>query len=651
MRNAQSLSLLLLAIFAIFTFVLKVNSAKATVVICPEGYTCTPINQSAVMCPAGYTCEPINNSQKNSTVIYGTDASRDSCYIFTKNLWRSADGMNDDVYNSGSDVYQLQSYLLSIGYNIPSISSGKYAKGQVYDEDTIIAVKKYQTSKGIPSTGFVGPLTRASLNASCKTEQVLTNSSLSVQASYNKNTGKIDVSWEKYTGDFDYYQLFLGNDTLNRESQLNSQNIDKNLTSYSASVPDSFVDIARKGEQSSDYFFVKVNPVKNNRIGGTSAIYGKSNYFPIKLNSSVSTSPLPSNSPLASTPTVFARLVSANEDRVGTWTVFAPSSGNINSKNSDWKWVLNISVPSNSNLMLKRITIKHNISGEIWSTGYNNYLQNGEKLYDGYNEHPYPLVVVMNGLQLNKEYDQTLMTKPLSAGNNEFVLYGQAEYTSFVGGKIVVEFNDGTSVSNTIASSNIRQGDAYELSATPSPTPTNTPGSNCPAGYTCTYPTVTPTPTPMQSPGQPSVSFVYPRASETWNVGDTKNVSWSYANFNTTASGDKFVELQLLPQDGRAPVVLGTYTYPYSYQPLNIYTKTSTGRDAWLPGQYKLRIACKSTNIDGFRTCAETVPGYITIPPTPSPSPTTGSTIMQKSSGADLHASIWSAIEEYNRTR
>jgi hypothetical protein len=131
-------------------------------------------------------------------------------------------------------------------------------------------------------------------------------------------------------------------------------------------------------------------------------------------------------------------------------------------------------------------------------------------------------------------------------------------------------------------------------------------------------------------------------------LGETKNVSWTYNNFGSSMSGEKYVELQLLPQDGRAPVVLGTYTAPYGYQPLTIYTKTSTGRDAWLPGEYKLRLVCRATNIDGFRNCRTDVPGYITVK---APMPTPTSTPVSVNPNNDLNAAIWSAVEEYNRGR
>lgn len=71
---------------------------------------------------------------------------------------------NLTVGSTGSDVVALQTWLIANGYSIPSIASGAAAKGY-FGSQTLAAVKAYQTAKGIPSTGFVGPLTRGALNA------------------------------------------------------------------------------------------------------------------------------------------------------------------------------------------------------------------------------------------------------------------------------------------------------------------------------------------------------------------------------------------------------------------------------------------------------------------------------------------------------
>ncbi|MCX6716261.1 MAG: peptidoglycan-binding domain-containing protein, partial [Candidatus Taylorbacteria bacterium] len=72
-------------------------------------------------------------------------------------------GSNLSVGSTGPGVVALQTALMSAGYNIPSIASGAASKGY-FGSQTQAAVKLYQAANGVPSTGFVGPLTRAVLN-------------------------------------------------------------------------------------------------------------------------------------------------------------------------------------------------------------------------------------------------------------------------------------------------------------------------------------------------------------------------------------------------------------------------------------------------------------------------------------------------------
>lgn len=75
-------------------------------------------------------------------------------YTFSSNL---------TVGSTGPAVTALQTALMSAGYNIPSIASGAASKGY-FGSQTQAAVKLYQAARGIPNTGFVGPLTRGALN-------------------------------------------------------------------------------------------------------------------------------------------------------------------------------------------------------------------------------------------------------------------------------------------------------------------------------------------------------------------------------------------------------------------------------------------------------------------------------------------------------
>jgi peptidoglycan hydrolase-like protein with peptidoglycan-binding domain len=64
---------------------------------------------------------------------------------------------------TGAQVSELQSWLISKGYDIPAISSGAAQKGY-FGQQTKAAVQKFQAANGVPSTGFFGPLTMAKVN-------------------------------------------------------------------------------------------------------------------------------------------------------------------------------------------------------------------------------------------------------------------------------------------------------------------------------------------------------------------------------------------------------------------------------------------------------------------------------------------------------
>jgi peptidoglycan hydrolase-like protein with peptidoglycan-binding domain len=71
--------------------------------------------------------------------------------------------VNLSVGRSGADVIALQTALINAGFTIPSIVAGTAQKGY-FGAQTRAAVMLYQASRGIPNTGFVGPLTRGALN-------------------------------------------------------------------------------------------------------------------------------------------------------------------------------------------------------------------------------------------------------------------------------------------------------------------------------------------------------------------------------------------------------------------------------------------------------------------------------------------------------
>lgn len=99
-----------------------------------------------------------------SDIIAGSD-----CYTFTRYL---------GLGSSGEDVVVLQTFLKEKGFLTlaPSEAAGYYG------ESTWSAVRAYQTSVGIPATGYVGPITMAKLNSECLPVPATTFSIISVES-------------------------------------------------------------------------------------------------------------------------------------------------------------------------------------------------------------------------------------------------------------------------------------------------------------------------------------------------------------------------------------------------------------------------------------------------------------------------------------
>jgi peptidoglycan hydrolase-like protein with peptidoglycan-binding domain len=107
------------------------------------------VKAADVMCPAGYTCVLTQPTQTPPPIV---DTSVSSCIKLYVNL--SVGSTNS------SDIKKLQNFLISNKY-LSGIASG------VFDQDTKSAVIKYQEKVGVPTTGFVGPITRKEINESC----------------------------------------------------------------------------------------------------------------------------------------------------------------------------------------------------------------------------------------------------------------------------------------------------------------------------------------------------------------------------------------------------------------------------------------------------------------------------------------------------
>jgi len=85
----------------------------------------------------------------------------------------------------------------------------------------------------------------------------------------------LNISWTPYSGDFDYYYLFLGNKLAGGSSLSPNQNISKINVSFTANNLSEVIKeiIANSGgktaEQIKDSYYIEIDAVKNDRVGGS----------------------------------------------------------------------------------------------------------------------------------------------------------------------------------------------------------------------------------------------------------------------------------------------------------------------------------------------------------------------------------------------
>ncbi len=140
------------AVILLLAFV--VTSSAQAQIVCPAGYTCTPITH-VQNCPDGYVCTPI------------TTQSQTNCYNFTVSL---------KIGDQNKNVNDLVNALVDQGFLNRSdvFQGGKVVP--VFDEKVAAAVtafqEKYASEILTPNsldhgTGYFGPFTRSKMNKLC----------------------------------------------------------------------------------------------------------------------------------------------------------------------------------------------------------------------------------------------------------------------------------------------------------------------------------------------------------------------------------------------------------------------------------------------------------------------------------------------------
>lgn len=140
-------------------------------------------------------------------------------------------------------------------------------------------------------------------------------------------------------------------------------------------------------------------------------------------------------------------LFSANENEVSAGSFNAGTGTRIA---NDWRWKVQLNVSNlqqTQSKQVKSMTLYHQY-GEGWSTSASKANDLGLGLY--------PLLVVANGAR-SSAYDQYPILPEFTPQNSYvgFDIYGQIESQRFNGGRLVIKFTDGTSVTSTIPPSSL----------------------------------------------------------------------------------------------------------------------------------------------------------------------------------------------------
>jgi hypothetical protein len=122
-----------------------------------------------------------------------------------------------------------------------------------------------------------------------------------------------------------------------------------------------------------------------------------------------------------------------DHDRAGTNHAFGPGSGSIFifPYANDLHFRVSVGLPRAAALV--RASLSHTMRGEAWTT---------------FNDKTYPLVVYVDGKQVNRAYVEPVAQLP--AGNTVLDLYAQLESQPFSGGVLALAFSDGSKVDLTL---------------------------------------------------------------------------------------------------------------------------------------------------------------------------------------------------------
>ena len=379
------------------------------------------------------------NTSTTSGVGGGTTVSSISaCYAFSSNL-----RMGD----RGQGVDALVRVLIREGL-IPNEANSNVS-GEDFNEQLASAVVGFQqkyaseilTPNGLSyGTGYVGPSTRAKLNAlyGCAP----TTTVISVPEPVPNQCYRF------------YSNLTLGSngrDVVALQALLKLRGHSTNSDGYFGSVTRSAVMSYQRnnGIPSTGYVGALTRASLNSSCNiPTTAI------IPTEVTQTTTVTPVINNSafnllPVDGNVVGQATLVGANEDKVLKWN----NNGYIHGP--DWKWSVNLTNNGTVSKTIKRMVLAHNQYGEGWATDVSSSNPVGKSLYI--------LGTTMSqscgtSCEVMSIQSDNLARNIPARGSYNFFAYGYPASQTFSGGYLYIEFTDGTSAKINVPASTIRPG-------------------------------------------------------------------------------------------------------------------------------------------------------------------------------------------------
>lgn len=208
---------------------------QAQTVACPVGYTCIPIStqsyDNGYYYGGGYYSHPTTTTippSSSPTTITPVNPTIPAVVVPPPVLNAPCPTITGDLTlgSYGPVVSSLQLWLISRGFNIPAISSGAQQPG-FFSYQTAAAVGQFQSSIGVPATGYVGPQTRSAIAGICvgattnnpTTPTTPTTQAFSVTMPTSLTKGQTyTINWTSTGAPVSYYTVYLSGGSIGANS-------------------------------------------------------------------------------------------------------------------------------------------------------------------------------------------------------------------------------------------------------------------------------------------------------------------------------------------------------------------------------------------------------------------------------------------------